>query len=135
MRLAFEALLAALLLVYLAVVYLGVPWLVRRRRPFGVAWKAVRSLSDLRDASDAAARRLAFERLHAALNQTAGEVVFEAGLARFLTAQPRFAELREDLHAFFAQSREEFFGNGVTADARWLVAFARRCRDAERGAA
>jgi mxaA protein len=131
-RLVLEALLAALLMIYLAAVYLGVPWLARRRRPFGMAWKNVRSLPD---APDASARRAAFEHLHAALNQTAGAVVFEAGLARFLVAQPRFAELHEDLRAFFAQSREEFFGSGAPTDARWLVEFARRCRDAERGAA
>ena len=132
-RLAVEAVLALLLLGYLAWVYVGVPWQAQRRRPFGVAWKALRSLPA---APARRARRAAFERLHAALNQTAGEVVFEPGLDRFVSEQPRFAHLRVQLASFFAHSREEFFATrSESVDASWLVEFARQCRDAERGAA
>ena len=75
--------------------------------------------------------------MHEALNRTAGEVVFEGGVERFVQAQPRFAPLREDLKAFFAKSRQQFFGDAATqaSDAGWLVDFARRCRNAERGSA
>ncbi|HWH82962.1 MAG TPA: hypothetical protein VNU71_12085 [Burkholderiaceae bacterium] len=132
-RLLIEAALAALLLAYLAQVYLVAPWSAQRRRPFGRAWPALRALPP---AADAAQRRAAFERFHAALNETAGEALFAAGLGRFVAAQPRFAPLRDELARFFAASRDEFFAARPEAgDTRWLVALARRCRDAERGAA
>jgi mxaA protein len=133
MRLALEGSAALLLLAYLAQVYLVMPWSAQRRRPFGRAWK---TLSALPARPDAAQRRAAFERVHAALNETAGEVLFEPGLDRFVALRPRFAPLRDDLARFFASSRAEFFaGDGDAVDVRWLVAFCRRCRDLERGAA
>ena len=132
-RLAVEFAAILLLLGYLASVYLVLPWSAQRRRPFGRAWK---TLAALPQRPDAAQRRAAFERVHAALNETAGEVLFEPGLDRFVAARPRFAPLRDDLARFFADSRAEFFaGADGAADARWLVAFCRRCRDLERGAA
>lgn len=132
-RLAVEAGVVALLLAYLAHVYLVLPWSAQRRRPFGRAWAALRALPAQ---PDAAQRRTAFERVHAALNETAGEVLFEHGLDRFIASRPRFAPLRDELARFFVDSRAEFFAGGRDAvDARWLVAFCRRCRDLERGAA
>lgn len=132
-RLLLEGSATLLLLAYLAHVYLVLPWSAQRRRPFGRAWAALRALPAR---PDAAQRRAAFERIHAALNETAGEVLFEPGIDRFIELRPRFAPLRDELARFFAGSREEFFGAGRDAvDARWLVAFCRRCRDLERGAA
>lgn len=132
-RLAVEVGAIVLLLGYLASVYLVLPWSAQRRRPFGRAWK---TLSTLPDRPDPAQRRAALARVHAALNETAGEVLFEPGLDRFVAARPRFAPLRDDLARFFADSRAEFFAGGDNAgDARWLVLFCRRCRDLERGAA
>jgi mxaA protein len=132
-RLLVYAIVALLLLAYLAHVYIALPWWGSRKRPFGQAWRDVRGLP----ANDPAAARAALQRMHEALNVTAGEVVFENGVDRFLAAQPRYAGLRDDLVAFFQQSRREFFGAGVAtaADPRWLQQFSRRCRDAERGAA
>ena len=84
------------------------------------------------------------------MNASAGEVVFEVGVDRFVNAQPRFKPLRDDLIAFLRLSSREFFAPGALdasgelggkAGARegdplpWLVAFCRRCRDAERGSA
>jgi mxaA protein len=134
-RLAVYALLLALLLGYLAEVYLGLPWRARRRRPVARAWRQLRSLSP-----DAAASewRAAFQRMHEALNETAGEVLFEQGVERFLAAQPRYAGLRDELLEFFRRSRSEFFAPGGAAsvgDRAWLLTFCRRCRDVERGAA
>jgi len=132
-RLAWEAGAALLLLGYLAHVYLVLPWSAQRRRPFGRAWAALRGLPPL---PDPAQRRAAFERVHAALNETAGEVLFEPGLDRFLALRPRFVPLRDELVRFFADSRAEFFAGGrEPVDAHWLVRFCRRCRDLERGAA
>lgn len=127
-----------LCLAYLAQVYVALPWWAGRKRPFANAW---RQLSRLAAGGTAPARRAAFQRVHDALNQTAGEVVFEHGVDRFVTAQPRYASLRVDLLAFFQQSRREFFAEGepvalaTELDGPWLVEFCRKCRDAERGAA
>ena len=132
-RLAVWAATALLLLAYLAHVYIGLPWWNRRYRPFGLAWRVVRGLPAQ---PDAAQRRRAFEQLHAALNASAGEALFEPGLDGFIAARPRFAPLRAELSEFFARSRTEFFGAGSGAiDGGWLREFCRRCRDAERGAA
>lgn len=133
-RLQASAVAAALAAAVLALVYLGLPWQAARRRPFGQAWKALRALPA--DAADDQWRN-ACRRLHEALNRAAGEVVFEPGLERFVAGRPGFAALRDDLARFLRLSREEFFGRGGRGpdDARWLVALARRCRDAERGTA
>jgi mxaA protein len=132
-RLMVEGAVVVLLLAYLAQVYLVMPWSAQRRRPFGRAWTALRALPAQ---PDAAQRRAAFERLHAALNETAGEVLFEPGLDRFMARHARFAPLRDELVRFFTESRAEFFADGKReADARWLVVLCRRCRDLERGAA
>jgi mxaA protein len=123
-----------LLLGYLAHVYLGVPWWSRGRRPFAQAW---RTLGHAPLAGTEAQRREAFRRLHEAFNQTAGETLFEHGIERFVSAQPRFAPLHTDLVEFFRLSRREFFADSAAPDAdpRWLIDFCRRCRDAERGSA
>jgi mxaA protein len=132
-RLIAWAAIAVLLLAYLAHVYIGLPWWNRRHRPFGLAWQALRGLPVQ---PDAAQRRRAFEQLHAALNASAGEALFEPGLDGYVAARPRFAPLRAELGEFFARSRAEFFAAGSAAiDGRWLREFCRRCRDAERGAA
>jgi mxaA protein len=134
LRLLVEGGAMLLLLGYLANVYLLLPWSARRRRPFGRAWTV---LGALPARPDAAQRRAAFERVHAALNETAGEVLFEPGVDRFIVLRPRFAPLRDELVRFFAASRAEFFAGGSddAVDARWLLAFCCRCRDLERGSA
>jgi mxaA protein len=122
-----------LLLAWLAHVYFGLPWWRRAHRPFTLAWRALRALAP---DSPPSAWRAALQRVHEALNRTAGEVVFEHGVAAFVSAQPRFEPLRDDLAAFFDLSRREFFegGESAAAERAWLVAFCRRCRDSERGA-
>ncbi|MBS0448914.1 MAG: hypothetical protein JSR59_23570 [Proteobacteria bacterium] len=134
MRLVGYGIVALLLVGYLAHVYIGLPWWTRRHRPFGRAFDALRGL-----APDAPllARRAGYARVHEALNATAGGALFEHGIDRFLAAHPRYATLRDDLQRFFERSRREFFAADAEAgdDAAWLVAFCRRCRDLERGAA
>jgi mxaA protein len=134
-RLVLWALLALALLGWLAVVHIGNPWQAARRRPFARAWRELRRLP--RQAAGAE-RRAACRRLHAALNQAAGEVLFEGGLPGFVERHPRFGALRGDLARFLAASRHEFFGERPGAaeiDPAWLVALSRRLRDAERGGA
>ena len=132
-RLAIEAGAIVLLLAYLAQVYLVLPWAAQRRRPFGRAWKRLQALPAQ---PDAAQRRAAFEAVHAALNEAAGEVVFEAGVDRFVARMPRYAPLRAELQRFYADSRAEFFaGAGDAAGLARLRALCRQARDLERGAA
>lgn len=123
-----------LLLAYLAQVYVGLPWWQRGHRPLTLAWRSMRGL---RPDSSEVQWREALQRLHEALNRTAGEVVFEHGIDRFVGAQPNFEPLRDDLAMFFRQSRREFFADGdpTEHDRTWLIEFARRCSNAERGAA
>ncbi|MBX9715077.1 MAG: hypothetical protein K2X42_00650, partial [Burkholderiaceae bacterium] len=139
-RLAGYGVLAMPGLAYLALVYLGLPWFGRRRRPFNIAWRALKALPRQPSAEPMSPqqRRVAFQRLHEALNQTAGEVVFEHSIERFVAGQPHFVGLRGDLALFFQRSRAEFFGGPPDAVSSqdciaWLIEFCRKCRDAERG--
>jgi mxaA protein len=131
LRLALYA--AALVLVagYLVHVYVGLPWWGRRQRPFAQAWRSLRRLPA---AASGPQQREALLLLHRALNASAGEVVFESGLADFIARHPRFAPLHDRLAGFFRHSHDEFFaGRGGQADLRWLRALCRACRDIERG--
>lgn len=123
-----------LLLAYLAQVYIGLPWWRRTHRPFTLAWRSMRGLRP--DSADPLWHE-ALQRLHEALNRTAGEVVFEHGIDRFVSAQPSFRPLRADLAKFFQHSRREFFADAAAPgrDRTWLIEFSRRCSDAERGVA
>jgi mxaA protein len=133
-RLIAYAVVAIAILLYLAHVYIGLPWWARTHRPFTLAWRNLRHMPA--DGPQDQWRE-AFAKLHAALNHTAGEAVFEHSIDRFLTTQPRYGHLRDDLVTFFQQSRREFFAHGTQASAQrlWLLDFCRRCRDAERGSA
>lgn len=144
LRLLAYSAVAVVLLAGLALRHIGMPWVARQRQPFNAAWRALKALPPPTPAAAAPAqRRQAFQQLHAALNQSAGEVVFEQTIDRFIAEQPRFAGLRDDLALFFQRSRAEFFGPPGAADSSagegagaraWLIAFSRKCRDAERGA-
>lgn len=131
-RLALWGLLALLPLGLLAAVHVGVPWQAARRRPFGLAWSTLRRLPPQPSGAE---WRAACRCLHDALNRAAGEVLFERGLERFVTAAPRYVALRDEVARFLALSEREFFGGGAYQEghAAWLVDLARRLRDAERG--
>ena len=123
---------AALLLAWLAVLTFGPPWRAARNQPFGRAWRQLRRLP--RDPAEVQ-WRWAFRQLHEALNRSAGEVLYEPGLERFIAVRPLFRGLRADLARFMQLSRNEFFAGAprVPGDGAWLVELCRRCRDAERG--
>jgi mxaA protein len=130
---AYAAALASVL-VALAWTALGPAWAARHARPFETAWRQLNGTP-----AGTEPLRAALRLLHEALNRSAGAVLFEPGLAAFLTARPGYAPLRDDLVLFFRLSRREFFGDGADAAAlppdprRWLLEFCRRCRDVERG--
>lgn len=137
-RLLLWTAIGTLALGYLGVAYLGLPWWSTRRRPFRQAANALRGLP-ARPA--APVWHDALQRVHAAVNRTAGRVVLEADLDRFLQAHPRYAAARDDFRRLYAASWQAFYGDGPPAadttppDGRWLAGFARRCRDIERGTA
>lgn len=122
---------AALIALALTHLYVGLPWLARRQRPFESAWRALRRLQGK---DTAARRRAAFEQLHAALNRSAGAALFEGGVDAFVAQRPAFAPLLEDLRQFFQRSRHEFFAAAAATDDSWpwLLGFSLRARDAER---
>ena len=137
-RLAASAAVLALLLGGLFAVYIALPWFGRHRRPFERAWRALR-----RQPAPGSAEGLrgALRQVHAALNQTAGQVLFAGGVDRFVAARPAFAPLRDELAIFFGHSQRAFFAAAGDVDTQttalgpWLLAFCRRCRNAERGLA
>lgn len=161
----------------LALVYFGLPWLSARRRPF---MRAYRRLRAARAAPVSAGNwQEACRAIHAAFNETAGQVVFADTVDGFVRRAPRFAPLREDIRVFFMRSQAAFFHTGSrpstfaadvesgsdrsgrvdrsgeadepnaatqagvegaatgtgAPDFEWLLAFARACRNAERGTA
>ena len=127
--------LGALLLAYLAHVYLALPWWSRRKRPFALAWQQMRGVS-AQSSSDQV--RFAMQRVHEALNRTAGRVLFENGVSGFVASHPQFAPVHEDLRGFFRLSHSAFFGGGddeAILDSDGVIELCRRCRDIERGAA
>lgn len=80
--------------------------------------------------------REACRALHAAFNQTAGRTVFAEAIDAFVEQAPRFAALKGDIRTFFVRSEAAFFADPAAAHAPprdWLLAFARACRDVERG--
>ncbi len=122
---------AALLVAYLAFVYLGLPWWGRQHRPFTQAFRTVQAHGE-------ADGRAACRALHAAFNQTAGRTVFADSVEGFVMQAPRFAGLKDDIQSFFVRSQAAFFTDAPQVEGPrpdWLLAFARACRNAERGSA
>jgi mxaA protein len=122
---------ATLLLAMLVLVHTAGSWWGRRQRPFARAWQ---SMHRLPSGDEPAAWRAACARLHAAFNEAGGEVLFEHGIERFIARRPAFQALQDDVRRFLRMSRRGFFGDGghEPGELAWLLAFGRRCRDAER---
>lgn len=81
--------------------------------------------------------RFAAQMLHRAFDESAGQVMFVAGVELFCREKPAFAGLYSDLKDFFDLSRQIFFRvPESTADAcqvyRRLTDLCRRCASAER---
>ncbi len=141
-RLLLWTLLALPLAAYLLHVYIALPWWAKRQRPLGRAWLALRDALARADTTADALQR-AYAALHRGLDASAGQALFDAGVDRFVDADPRFAALRERLHEFFRRSEARFFAAAKAsvepagrADERaWLLELGRALRDAERGAA
>ena len=105
-RLAIGAVLALLALTALALLTFGPPWRAARNRPFARAWSELRRLPARPEPEQWQA---ACRSLHRALNASAGEVLFEPGLERFIGANPVFRAERDTIARFMQVSREVFF--------------------------
>lgn len=108
-------------------------WLPRMGAPFA---KALRDMRKLPDSPEGLQQAVA--KLHAALNKTANQSVFNGGIDEFISKKPAFSVVKTDLIAFFEVSRHAFFESTPNPDSQshnlaWLKTFARRCRDCERG--
>lgn len=78
------------------------------------------------------------QRIHRAIDQTAGIAVFPANVPEFLEHHPAFRPLRAEFEQFFETSQRHFFaaaGTETGGETGWqqLVEFCRRCARAERG--
>ena len=136
-RLMISALLLAGLLIYLAYRRFLLPRLNRGRYPFSGALVEIRRLQRL-DAKPEYYRQ-GLQAFHAALNATAGEVVFAGNLNEFLSANSKYGALKAELSAIFAQSQDVFFNNSEAAQShsslQELVDICRHCRVIERSVA
>lgn len=118
----------------LAQLHLGLPWWRQRRQPFAQAWRTLRTSPDQASPEQA---RAAMKLVHAALNRSAGQVLFAAAVPEFVAKRPGFAPLQPALAEFFERSQAMFFaadaGRG-SSDIGWLKRLVRQALDAERGA-
>ncbi len=134
-RLLACAVLLGLLALALAHLHWGLPGWRRRQQPFAQAWRTLRAVPDRASPQQAQA---AMKQLHAALNRSAGQVLFAASLPGFVARRPRFVPLQPALADFFSRSQALFFAvpagtASASADIAWLKRLCRDCLDAERG--
>lgn len=108
-------------------------WLPRMGAPFAKAYRDIRKMPD-----NEAGIQEAVARLHAALNTSAGGIVFSNNLTAFLTENPAYAPLKQELERFFTLSSQVFFAPvalthlGISPKL-WVQHFCRQLRDCERG--
>ena len=104
----------AVVLVALALLWLGLRTLALRRRgyaPFTVASRKLRRMARGRRAgAPAQAVQAAYRVLHEALNEVAGQAVFSAQRDRFIAEHPHLAAEAGGVRAFFDRSDALFFG-------------------------
>lgn len=108
-------------------------WLPRMGAPFSKALRDMRKYPNT-----ATGIQQAVSRLHLAINATANQTIFNNSIEDLISKKPAFSAVKEDLSTFFEISRHAFFEstpnpNHQANNIAWLKAFARRCRDCERG--
>lgn len=110
----------------LAWIYLILPWLRPRARPFAEAMDKLRALpADWNEETE----KHALQTLHGALNETAGHALFSGGLDGFLKRYPEFAPLGPRLEQLFTRSNTLFFESGDAREALSEDDITRLCRD------
>jgi mxaA protein len=80
----------------------------------------------------------AVARLHTALNNTAGSILFSNNLDDFLQRKPAYTPLKQEIEKFFMLSSQVFFEPTTASHIGespkvWLQIFCRHLRDCERG--
>ncbi|MBA3596992.1 MAG: hypothetical protein H0W40_06400 [Methylibium sp.] len=114
---------------YLAFVYFGLPWLSARKRPFTRAYRRLRAAR--KAPAPVQTWQDACRAIHAAFNETAGQVVFADTVDGFIRRVPRFAPLREDIRDFFMRSQATFFQSRSGLPLAACAAGADDCADRE----
>ena len=136
-RLILATLLLSGLLLYIVYRRYLLPRLERRRYPFSGALVELRRLQRLDSKPEN--YRLGLQAFHAAVNVTAGQVVFAGNLQKFLSTNSRFAALKTELAEVYARSQDVFFNNAEVAESgtplQELIDICRQCRALERAAA
>lgn len=128
----------ALALLLLAYIHANSRWLPVLNRPFARALRKIKALPETEDGL-----REAISLLHQALNQTAGQAMFQPALPQLLQQKPGFTHVSAEMTRFFALSNQVFFGPSAHAETdttltlaeslQWLRDFCTHCRDCERG--
>ena len=108
-------------------------WLPLMGGNFAKTYRALRKLPNSADGL-----KQAVSRVHESFNATASIRVFSNNLNAFIAEKPNFAPIKSEIEQFFSLSRQVYFepsaGHNVGDNPqRWLLQFARRCRDCERG--
>lgn len=109
-------------------------WLPRMGAPFAKAYRDIRKLQNTEQAL-----KSAVERIHQALNQTAGTTLFSHTTHQLIEHKPQFAPMQAEINTFFSLSNHVFFGASsmneelVKTNMVWLLSFCRHMRDCERG--
>ena len=136
-RLLISTLLLTGLLTYLAYRRWLLPRLKCDQYPFSSALAELRKLQRLD--SEPENYRLGLKAFHAAVNATAGQVVFAGNLHDFLSANSQYAAMKAELAALYARSQDIFFNNSEAAEPHTslqeLVNICRHCRALERSVA
>jgi mxaA protein len=134
-RMLLSALALGALLIYWVYRHFGIPFLASQQRPFT---RTYRELNRLNKENDLEIFPKAIEKLHRALNETAGKSLFTENIEQFLGHRSIPDGLADKTREFFQISRVEFFGGGAADSQRslsWALDFCRAWRDVERGAA
>lgn len=108
-------------------------WLPRMGGTFAKTHRALRKLP----VSPEGLKQAVYQ-VHESLNTTANMSVFSNNLEEFLARNPNFSPMAVEIRQFFSLSRQVYFEPNATHSVganpqQWLQAFARRCRDCERG--
>ena len=125
------------LLSYLAYRRFLLPRFRHERYPFSTALRALRRLQRMDPEPEN--YQLGLKALHAAVDATAGQIVFAGNLDQFLSANSEYAALKPGLSAFYARSQDVFFKNADAVEPhaalQELVDICRQCRVGERSVA
>lgn len=123
----------ALSLIFLLYILGSRAWLPLMGKPFSLAFRSMKRIKCDKDGI-----YLAITTVHQALNSTAKFSVFNSNIDIFVSSNPKFKPLKNQLIRFFEISDDAFFNtNKISEDYHqtliWLRTFCRQCRDCERG--